>query len=121
MPKKRIHFNAASVECSEAIDWELVQVTFDTEPADFDEENRTSEYLLLSANFEFGDDVQVEFHDGDDYDGDRLEKIDLWRNRAIAVSARGYEFDVKFDLADDAFGELREYLKVLLRSDCFRA
>ena len=121
MSKKRIHFNAVTVKCCEAIDWELVQVTFDTEAADFDEENRTSEYLLLSANFEFGNDVQMEFHDGDDYDGDRLEKVDLWRNRAIAVSVRGYECDVRFDLADDAFCELRKYLKVLLRSDCFRA
>ncbi|MFT5107026.1 MAG: hypothetical protein ACI9UA_002654 [Pseudoalteromonas tetraodonis] len=47
MPKKRIHFNAATVECCEAIDWELVKVTFDTEAADFDEENRSSEFLLL--------------------------------------------------------------------------
>jgi hypothetical protein len=90
MPTKRIHISAVTVQCSEAIDWEIVQVTFDTEASDFDEENRTSEYLLLSANFEFGNDVQI-------------------------------EFDLRFDLSDDAFCELREHLKVLLRYDSFRA
>jgi hypothetical protein len=121
MPTKRIHISAVTVQCSEAIDWEIVQVTFDTEASDFDEENRTSEYLLLSANFEFGNDVQIEFYDGDDYGGDCLEKMDLWRDRAIAVSVSGVEFDLRFDLSDDAFCELREHLKVLLRYDSFRA
>jgi len=115
-----IQFTAATVECSEAIDWEIVQVSFDTMGSDFDEENRTSPYLMVSANFEFSKRVQIDYHDGRDYAGDSLARIDLWRNRVLAVSGRGYEFDIAFEICDGAFSELREYIKVLLRSDCFR-
>ncbi len=93
---------------------------FDTMDPSFDEENRTLPYLMISANFEFSNRVQVEFHDGKDYAGDNLNRIELWRTRAFVMSERGQEFDIAFELSDDAFTELREYLKVLLRSDCFR-
>ena len=120
MPPRRIQFTAATVECSEAIDWEIVQVIFDTMDSSFKEENRTSPYLMISANFEFSDGIQIEYHDGEDYAGDSLGRIDLWRNRVVAISGCGHEFDIAFELTDDAFAQLREYLKVLLRSDCFR-
>ncbi|MFC7339706.1 hypothetical protein ACFQY0_21150 [Haloferula chungangensis] len=86
----------------------------------FNEEGRTSPYLMISANFEFSNRVQVEFHDGSDYAGDWLRRVDLWRTRVLAGSRGGYDFDISFDLSDDAFAELREYLKILLREDCFR-
>lgn len=120
MTRKVLQFTATTVESSEAIDWEIVQVCFDTEPPSFDETDRTSPYLMIGANFEFGGEIQLEFHDGEDYGGDSLRRIDLWRNRVRVVSGRGFEFDIDFELADDAFAELREYLKVLLRLDCFR-
>ena len=111
---------AVTVDCCEAIDWEIVRVTFDTEEPDFDEEDRTSPYLSVSANFEFGDEIQAEFHDGQTYHGDQLRSIELWRDRVVAITVRGYEFDFDFDLTEDAFCQLREYLKVLLRSDRFQ-
>ena len=120
MSTRKIQFTAATVECSEAIDWEIVQVNFDTMNSDFDEENRTSPYLMLSANFEFSSRVQLEYHDGEGYAGDGLDRIQLWRSRVLAFSGRGHEFDITFELSDDAFSELRQYLKVLLRSDCFQ-
>ena len=120
MPSRRIEFTAATVECSEAIDWEIVQVNFDTMDSGFDEENRTSPYLMISANFEFSSRVQIEYHDGEDYAGDSLDRIQLWRRRVLAFSDRGHEFDIAFELSDDAFLELRQYLKVLLRTDCFQ-
>jgi len=120
MSKRVIKFTASRVECSEAIDWEIVQVTLDTEPSSLDETDRTSPYLMIGANFEFSDDVQLEFHDGEDYGGDSPGRIDLWRNRGLVISRRGYEFHIDFELSDDAFAELREYLRILLRSDCYR-
>jgi len=120
MPRSRIQFTAATVQCSEAIDWEIVRVNFDTMDPSFDEENRTTPYLSISANFEFSERVQIEYHDGKDYEGDSLNRIDLWRNRIFASSGRGCEFDIAFKLSAEAFAELREYLKVLQRSDCFR-
>jgi hypothetical protein len=96
MPRSKIQFTAATVQCSEAIDWEIVQVNFDTMDSTFDEENRTTPYLLISANFEFSKRVQIEYHDGKDYAGDSLNRIDLWRDRVFAISGRGCEFDIGF-------------------------
>ena len=120
MSPRGIQFTAATVECSEAIDWEIVQVNFDTMDPGFNEENRISPYLMISANFEFSNSIQIEYHDGEDYAGGSLDRIELWRNRVLAYSGCGHEFDIAFELSDGAFNELREYLKVLLRSDCFR-
>lgn len=114
---KSLSITAASVECSEAIDWEIVRVTFDTEPPEFDEENRTEPYISLSANFEFGCDVQAEFHDGSDYQGAMLRQVKLWRDRAFISTTSGHQFHVRFDIGNEAFRELNEYLRVLLRSD----
>ena len=120
MSDKTIQITATTIECSEAIDWEIVQVCFDTEPSSADEADRTSPYVMISVNFEFDAKVQIEFHDGKDYGGDILRRIDLWRNRALIISRSEREFDICFALTDDAFTELREYLKVLMQSDCFR-
>lgn len=95
-------------------------MNFDTMDSDFDEENRTSPYLMISANFELSKRVQIEYHDGEDYAGDSLDRIQLWRSRVLAFSGRGHEFDIAFELSDAAFSKLRQYLKVLLRSDCLQ-
>jgi hypothetical protein len=120
MPQRSTGFTAVTVECSEALDWEIVQVNFDTMDPGLEEADRISPYLMISANFEFDDKIQMEFHDGEDYAGDNLNKIDLWRNRVRVLSERGHEFDIAIELSDDAFTELREYLKVVMGSDCFR-
>ena len=120
MSQKVIHFTATTVECSEAIDWEIVQVSFDAGKPGIEETGRTSPYLLISANFEFGDEVQIEFHDGKDYNGDSVTSIDLWRDRVLLISGSGCEFDIVFNISDDALTKLRKFLKILFRSDCFR-
>jgi hypothetical protein len=117
--RRRLVFSAARVGCSEAIDWELVQVNFDTTDESFDEANRTTPYLLISARFEFSDRVEIEYHDGEDYAGDSVESIDLWRRRVLVASGQGHEFDIAIDLPDDAFTELREHLTAIMGSDCF--
>ena len=75
---------------------------------------------MVSVNFEFNSQVGMEFYDGNEYKGDSLDRIDLCRNRVLATSKGGYEFDIAFNIDKDAFAELREYLKILLRSDCYR-
>lgn len=120
MPRSVIQFYAASVECSQANDWEIVQVVFDAIGPTHDDEGRKTPCLLLSANFEFSNRIQVEFHDGSDFVGDSLGKVELWRDRVLAILKGGKEFHITFALPDAAFAELREYLRVLLRTDCFR-
>jgi hypothetical protein len=119
MPSRRTEFTATTVECFEANDLEIVQVNFDALAAGFDEENRSLPCLLISANFEFSRQVQLEYHDGENYAVDSLDQIQLWRRRVLAFSGSGHEFDINFELSDDAFVALRHYLKVLLGSDCF--
>ena len=75
---------------------------------------------MVSVNFEFSSQVGMEFFDGNEYKGDNLDRIDLWRNRVLATSKSGYEFDIDFNLSDDAFADLRGYLMIVLCSDCFR-
>jgi hypothetical protein len=81
MPRSKIQFTAAKVRCSEAIDWEIVQVNFDTLEPSVQDEERTSPYLSIFANFEFSERVQIAYLDGMDHEGDSLNRIDLWRNR----------------------------------------
>jgi hypothetical protein len=120
MPRSKIQFTAAKVRCSEAIDWEIVQVNFDTLEPSVQDEERTSPYLSIFANFEFSERVQIAYLDGMDHEGDSLNRIDLWRNRIFAISGRGCEFDITFGLSDEEFAELRKYLKIIQLSDQFR-
>lgn len=119
-PQRRIQFTATVVDCSEAIDWEIVQVIFETAEQSLDESDRTSPYLLINVNFEFSRRVGMEFYDGKEYKADRLLRVDLWREHLLATSKGGYEFDINFNISEEAFAELREYLRILLLSDCYR-
>ena len=120
MQTRKIEFTATKVNCFEALDWEIVQVTFGTAESGIEEADRTSPYLLINVNFEFGSEVGMEFYDGEDYQGDALAHLALWRNRVIATSKGGCEFDICLHLSDTAFAELREYLRIILRADFYQ-
>jgi hypothetical protein len=123
MPPRLIQFQAIQVSCGEAMDYEIVQVTFDSveDDPDADYRERASPYLMLSVNFEFDDAVQLEFHDGQADDGGyRVTEIKLWRDRVRVVAEGGPEFDIGFQLSKTAFTELRRFLKILFGSDCFQ-
>jgi hypothetical protein len=115
-----IQFTAVKVECSEAIDWEIMWVQFDSMEQCRDDGDRTGPYLSFSVNFEFGREVSIEFHDGTDYDGARAVDVDLWRTRIVTVIKGGPTFEIGFDLTEQAFGELRYYLSVMLPKRAFR-
>ena len=109
------------------MDYEIVQVTFDStkDDPDADYQERVSPYLMLSVNFEFEeedqDGVQFEFHDGQVYGGGHnVNKIELWRDRVRVVASNGPEFDIGFELSKKAFTRLRKFLKIQFRKDCFR-
>ena len=119
MDENYIDFTAVTVECEEDLDWEFVQVTFDTQPQTHDEERRITPYLLLSVSFEFDEIVQLEFHDGKNYHGDKLHKLDLWRDRIHVFSRKGFELHIRFDLLEASFLELRKYLEVLSQDVVF--
>ncbi len=126
MPHQSIHFQAISVECDEAMDYEIVRVTFDTvapNDAEEDEEmaeetDRSTPYLMLSVNF---DGVRFDFHNGHDYHGGYgVSQITLWRDRVQVIADDDLTFNIGFNLSEKAFKELRNYLKILAGADCFR-
>lgn len=117
---REVQFRAIKVECSEAIDWEIMWVLFDSMEDCPDEGDRTGPYLSASVNFEFGREVSIEFHDGTDYSGGRIMGVDLWRSRVVAVIKGGPAFEIDFELTEQAFGELRNYLTIMIPKRAFR-
>lgn len=65
---KNINFKACEVEYNEAIDGEIIQITFDEDPEQ-DPFNRTKCYVMISQNYEFPGTPNVEWHDGESDDG----------------------------------------------------
>jgi hypothetical protein len=63
-----IQFTASEVSYNEAIDGEIVQISFDEDP-DQDPYNRKKCYVLISQNYEFSGKPTVEWHDGVSDDG----------------------------------------------------
>lgn len=112
--KEKIEFFAAAVDCSQAVDFEVQQVCFDAEPpntCDDDSMNRDHPYFLMSGDFEHSGSDMVEWHDGRDYGGgDFIKTFELSRNRFTAELMNGLIFDVIFEISDEAFFELREYV-----------
>ena len=115
-----VQFRAINVNCSEAIDWEIVQVLFDSMEDRPAEGDRTDPYVMIGVNFEFGREVSIEFHDGTDYGGGRAMTAELWRTRFTAVIRGGRVFDIRFELTEEAFAVLRTYLTLMFPKRSFR-
>jgi hypothetical protein len=63
LPMTNIKFIASEVEYTEALDGEIVQLSFDEDP-DQDPFNRTKYYFMISQNYEFPGKPSMEWHDG---------------------------------------------------------
>jgi hypothetical protein len=108
-------FEAKFVDCGDAIEGEIIQVSFDTIPGTHAEEERRSPYLLLSRNFEFSDAATAEWHDGQNYDGGaEIASMTLRRNRVVVKLDRDLEFEVAFRVSDKKFRTLKSFLRRLM-------
>jgi len=110
----RLSFEAKFVDCVDAIDGEILQVTFDTLPPSYDEVERRTPYVLISRNFEFPGSATVEWHDGIDYGGAKIREMVLKRERVSATLDRKMELDVTFRISDKKFAKLKSYLESML-------
>jgi hypothetical protein len=110
----KLSFEAKFVDCAEAIDGEILQVTFDTLPPDSDEVERRSPYVLISRNFEFPGPATVEWHDGRDYGGGAEIEASLRRGRFSGTGDSDLEFDVTFRLSEGRYAKLSSYLGSML-------
>lgn len=106
-----IAFEARSVDCSEALGGDILQVTFDS-VIDGDEECRESPYVLIGRCFEFPGPPTMEWHDGTEYNGGaEIRTAVLKRNFANFVTDSGLDFSIGFSIADDKFRELVSFLQ----------
>jgi hypothetical protein len=113
-------FKARFVRCADAIDGEILQVTFDTKAESEDEDDRTTPYVLVSQNFEFPGPATIEWHDGGDYDGGaEIKSMVLTRDRVLINLDCGLDINVTFSIADRRFAKLSSYLRRMLDDGVF--
>lgn len=111
-----VAFEAKYIDCSDAIDGEILQVIFDTVPATQDEEQRRTPYVLISRNFEFPGPGTVEWYDGEDFDACvGVISVTLKRGHISIKLERGLELAVKFHLSDKQFAELTSFLRRMIQ------
>lgn len=107
---KNIHFKACEVEYNEAIDGEIVQITFDEDPEQ-DPFNRTKCYVMISQNYEFPGTPNVEWHDGESDDGGS-EVLSYRLNSDLfeLTTTDGVAFKVQHDCRGKTFTKIQEFL-----------
>ena len=105
-------FESRFVSCNDAIDGEILQVTFDTRPSSSREDERRTPYLLISRNFDFPDSATVEWHDGRDYDGGaEIVTMTLRRDRMSMKLDLDLEIEVRFRVSAAKFATLTSFLR----------
>src|SRR5258708_11336273 len=108
-------FESRFVSCNDAIDGEILQVTFDTLSSSRTEEGRKTPYVLISRNFEFTDSATIEWHDGRGYDGGaEIVTMTLKRDRMLIELDRDLDIDVSFRLSAAKFATLTSFLKRMI-------
>jgi len=113
----KLSFDAPHVDCSNAIDGEIQQVTFDT-VSDDDQESETDRrtpYVLISCAFEVSRDPTIEWHDGNDYDGGAtIQSALLERQKILITLDKSREIDITFNLTDKEFKKITKCLRNML-------
>lgn len=108
-------FRAKHVSCTQAIDWQIMQVLFDTVSECEDQVVRDTPYVLIGQDFEFPGPASIEWHDGSTYDGGaRVRSLTLARDRVVIKVDRAVEMDVGFSVGQRQFAELTNYLGRIL-------
>ena len=113
-------FEAVEVTCSEALEWEIVQVTFDSK---FDTPERGEldfewnfPMVTVSVNFEFSSIPKVEWNDGAACGGGGIKQVRLTRDSIFLKTEDEEAFSILFKLSDEKYHELTEYMKIIFRS-----
>ena len=111
-----LSFKAPYVDCTNAMDWEIQQVVFDTinDNADDSEETRESPYVLISQNFEFPGPASIEWYDGEEYNGGLINSVILKENQIQIDLDKDGRIEILFALNKTRFDELHKYLHNIL-------
>ncbi len=111
MYNQRINFTAKEVDYGEALDGEIVQISFDEDPTE-DPMSRTTCYFMISQNYEFPDNPTLEWHNGIDYDGGS-EIIDYTFTKEIfEVNLKnGLSFKIHHHCSKSVFIKIQAFLE----------
>lgn len=114
-----IAFIASEVVYNEAIDGEIVQVSFDEDPdPDQDPFNRTKCYLMISQNYEFPDSLTVEWHDGKEYDGGSKVLDCKFTNEVLELTTKdGLTFSIRHDCQEEVYVQIKKFLRREFRNN----
>jgi len=108
-------FDATRIDCTDALEGDILQVSFDTAPDDQDESQRSTPYILISRNLEFSDSATIEWYDGHDYDvGAEIVSVTLRRTSIKIRVYRELDFEVTFHLPDNKFTKLTSFLRRMM-------
>jgi hypothetical protein len=113
--RKRMNFcfHASYVECTNALDWEIQQVRFDT--VNDSKHRRESPYLLVSQNFEFPGPAAIEWYDGKNYDGGGKILSAILEHKMISFFLdQSREIKITLSIDGRRLQELEKYLKNIL-------
>ena len=115
-------FKAKFVGCADAIDGEILQVSFDTKSEGQDEGERRTPCVIISRSFEFPGPATIEWRDGNDYDGGAtILSMVLARDRVVIRLDRDLHIDVALSIGNRRFAELGSYLRKMLDDGVFVA
>ena len=106
-----IEFTAIDVEYSEAIDGEIVQISFDEDP-NANPFNRTKRYICISQNYEFPGQPTLEWHDGNDYGGgSEIVNYNLTKDLFELEATQGLKFRIFHGCSNEVLSQIQEFLE----------
>jgi hypothetical protein len=105
-----INFKDIDVEYNEAIDGDIVEISFD-EDSNEDPFNRTKCYICISQNYEFRGEPTLEWHDGKDYDGGSgIENYNLTKDIFELETTDGLSFKIYHSCPNKVLVQIQEFL-----------
>jgi len=110
--KMTIAFKTKYNDCADAIDGEILQITFDSVTESQDWKHRKDPFLLIGQNFKIPGLPAIEWHDGNDYDGKaEVQKLSLSQTNLNIDTDRDIDFSLTLFVLDKEFPLLSDFLK----------
>lgn len=110
-----INFKAVEVEYDEAMGGEIVCISFDEDPNDYSF-NRTKRCISISQNYEFPGKPTLQWHDGEDYDGDYsggtgIKSYNLSKDLFELELTNGLSFNISHSCSNKVLVKIQRFLK----------
>lgn len=111
-----LRFKAEDVTYLDAIDGEIVQISFN-EKKDDDRFNSKTKYLIFSVSYEFEPiEPSIEWFDGNECDGgSEVTKYSFTKNSLKVWLENGLSFDVSYLIDDDIYTKIGTFFNNVMK------